>query len=148
MTHTETADVGRGQLPHGPGMRLVCGDGREGDGWFSYPVRLDLTMSVVSAVEGDAPPELGLEMMAQACGVFAAQRTQSDGIIPRGGVVGAVRNYEYEARRFVVGEQIVVRIRPDLVEAHLVVCDCELLRGADKEPSQRARVTIVMQGGE
>lgn len=142
-----------GVLPHGPGIRLVCDYGLEADGWVSFSIRLSRSMSVVASEYGTAVPELGLEIMAQACGMVAARQALHDTHsshrdLPQRmlqGVVGAVRNYEFEVRSFSVEEDIAVRVRPDLVEAHLVVCDCELYRVASEVPSQRARITIVMQ---
>lgn len=132
-------------LPHGPGMQLLVGGGEVVDGWLTFRVNLTPTLSVVE-VDGLAPSELGLEMMAQACGMLVAGEEHTEHKAPRVGVVGAVRGYSYDAEPFRVGEGIRVRVKADVCEDDLVVCEGELYRGDVTTPSQRARITLIVSG--
>lgn len=130
-------------LPHGEGLRLVRGTGTPVGEWRSYLVTLGSSISALTP-DGQAAPELGLEMMAQACGMLLAQ----EGAAGRIGLVGAVRSYRYGPLPFQVGEAIEVRVRPELLEPSLVVCEAELYRGAADVPSQSARITISIRAEE
>jgi predicted hotdog family 3-hydroxylacyl-ACP dehydratase len=130
-------------LPHGPGMQLLSGEGESIDGWLAYDVDLCSTMSVLEA-DGSAPPELGLEMMAQACGMLIANNSGSEMGQRRIGVVGAVRGYSYIPAPFHVGERARVQVKADVCEDGIVVCDGELYRGDELSPSQRARITLIV----
>lgn len=124
-------------------MQLLSESGEFVEGWLSYSVRLLTEMSVVDS-RGEAPAELGLEMMAQACGMLTAHATMDGRNAPRIGVIGAVRGYRYSVEPFKVGEAITVRVRADLVEDSIVVCDGEVYRGDAEGVSQRARITLII----
>jgi predicted hotdog family 3-hydroxylacyl-ACP dehydratase len=129
-------------LPHGEGLRLVQGAGVTAGEWRSFPVTIQPSLSALSA-RGEAAPELGLEVMAQACGMLLANKeTQDQGATSRIGFVGAARSYRYEPIPFRVGEQLEVRVKPELLEESLVVCEAELYRGANGAPAQSARITL------
>lgn len=131
-------------LPHGAGMKLLRGTPTLVEGWLRCDVALSPHLSVVDS-SGRASAELGLEMMAQACGVFLAHESNRSGSGPRVGMVGAVRGYEYETLPFHVGEEISVRVKSDLCEESIIVCEAELYRSMAPEPSQRARITLILK---
>lgn len=139
MTRPSPCEV----LPHGAGMRLLATSGELVDGWLEYPVRLSSEMSIVDE-RRLAPPELGLEMMAQACGMLVASESSGDSGGRRIGVVGAVRGYEYGCVPFEVSEDVRVRVKADVAEEDIVVCDAELYRGSEGSPAQRARITLIV----
>lgn len=134
-------------MPHGEGLQLVRGRGIERDGWVVFSVRIDAAVSALSE-GGEAAPELGLEVMAQGCGALLARiDSEASESVHRFGVVGAVRSYRYEATPFRVGEHLEVRVKPDLVERNLIVCDAELYRGRSSEAAQSARLTLIIGEG-
>lgn len=141
---TLIADALIDALPHGKGMRLLCGSPVVSQEWLRCDVALSSDLSVVDA-KGRAPAELGLEMMAQACGVLLAREAAQHGAAPRVGMVGAVRGYEYDTVPFQVGEDVYVRVKSDLCEESLIVCEAELFRDGAVAPSQRARITLILK---
>lgn len=130
-------------LPHGKGMRLLTGAGELVDGWLSYLARLSSDMSIVDRY-GVAPAEVGLEIMAQACGMLSADAYVDGQATPRVGVIGAVRGYRYSAEPFRVGEAMRVRVKADVIEDSIVVCEGELYRDGAAEAAQRARITLII----
>ena len=140
-------------LPHGAGLRFLAGAGRRDGDAFIFEALLSEQLSIAE-VDSTIAPEAGLEMMAQACGMVLAN-AQADGasfvddlkvrMSPRRGVVGAVRGYEYAVEPFRIGERVIVRVCPDVVEPELLVCDAEIVRG-DNSVCQRARITLIVQG--
>lgn len=134
-------------LPHGEGLQLVRGRGVERDGWVVFSVQLHEGISALSK-EGEAAPELGLEIMAQACGTMLVRIDgEVSDVARRVGVVGAVRSYRYDPAPFRAGERLEVRVKPDVVETTLVVCDAEVYRVGRSEASQSARLTLVIGEG-
>lgn len=134
-------------LPHGPGMQLLDGGGELVDGWLRYHVTISSRLSVLE--DGAwAPPELGLEMMAQACGMLTARDESSLSSGPRMGVVGAVRGYSYEPTAFQLGDEFEVRVRAEMVEDALVVCEGALHRKGSETPLQQARITLILSDVE
>lgn len=135
-------------LPHGEGLRLVRGAGVAVGEWRSFPVTIEPSLSALSS-RGEAAPELGLEMMAQACGMLLAQQgAPSQGASGRVGLVGAARSYRYELAPFRIGDKLEVRVKPELVEESLVVCEAELYRSAGGAPAQSARITLSIRAEE
>jgi predicted hotdog family 3-hydroxylacyl-ACP dehydratase len=132
-------------LPHGPGMRLLDGPGSVVDGWLTFQVRLS-TELVVCGEDGVAPAELGLEIMAQACGMAIVIDGRSGSAGAMRGVVGAIRGYEYSTNPLVLSQSLVARVKRDLVDGNVVVCDAELLHEGETSPLQMARITIVLMG--
>jgi predicted hotdog family 3-hydroxylacyl-ACP dehydratase len=126
-------------LPHGPGLHFL-GERRESsDGELAYAVLLSNNLCVVGAA-GTIEPEVGLEIMAQACGMLmSADNVQRE---KSAGVVAAVRGYEYSATPLFVGQRLIVTARPVMVDGELAVCEGEL---ADEEGRalQMARITLV-----
>ncbi len=133
-------------LPHGPALQLLRDTVREVDGWLECEVDLQSTLCVVES-DGVVAPEVGLEMMAQACGVVSAEPVGGAPQLKRIGFVAAVRGYEYRLEPFVVGQVIRARIRPEICEDSLVVCQAELLIDGEDVPRQRARITLVLREG-
>lgn len=129
-------------LPHGAGMQLLDGPGRLLDGWLAFKVRRGPDV-VVYASDGTAPPELGLEIMAQACGMAAAQNSGGKAPQSMQGVVGAIRGYEYGTEPLLRSQALIARVKSDLVDGSVVVCDAELSREGETTPAQKARITIV-----
>lgn len=129
-------------LPHGAGMQLLEGPGRIVDGWLSFKVRRSADLVVYSS-DGTAPPELGLEIMAQACGMAAVLNAESNASPAMRGVVGGIRGYEYGTAPLVNSHPLIARVKSDLVDGSVVVCDAELLQEDEKTPLQKARITIV-----
>ena len=130
-------------LPHGAGMRLLSQPGALLDGWMTYEVVMEPWFSVLED-GASAPPELGLEMMAQACGMVVADNDNGAPPSARIGVVGAVRGYTYTPLPFVVGERVSVRVKPEVLEAGVAVCEGEIYRAGNSSPDQRARITLVI----
>lgn len=137
----DPADV----LPHGPGMRLLDGPGSVVDGWLTFWVRSKSGV-VVYSDQGVAPAELGLEIMAQACGMATVKGGSKGTAGAMRGVVGAVRGYEYHTNPLVLSQPLVARVKSDLVDGDVVVCDAELLCQGETIPLQKARITIVLMG--
>lgn len=156
MSNNDTTTAERGirsaeseaYLPHGPGLRLVTTPGVETGEWREFQVTLAPELSILmrdpKTGESFIPPETGLEIMAQACGMLAAALP---GATPGAvGVVGAVRGYEYETRDFRVGEVLQARVKPIMLERELIVCEGELSVVGEERARQRARITVVLQG--
>ena len=135
----------RAVLPHGPGLQLLGERIETADAWLTYGVSLTSDLSVCNE-HGQIEPELGLEIMAQACGMLLAlEETHSEKTI---GVVASVRGYEYTNQPFSVGQTLIVRVRPEMTDASLVVCEGELCTHGGGEVIQRARITLLLQGVE
>jgi predicted hotdog family 3-hydroxylacyl-ACP dehydratase len=132
-------------LPHGPGLQLL-GERIDTTGeWLTYSVSLTSGLSVCDS-RGHIEPEIGLEIMAQACGMLLAlEESHSKKAI---GVVASVRGYEYTIEPFSVGQTLIVRVRPEMTDASLVVCEGELCTHADLQVIQRARITLLLRGIE
>ncbi len=133
-------------LPHGPTLQLLRDGGREVDGWIEFGVGLESTLCVVES-DGSVAAEVGLEMMAQACGVAMARPFDGVPALKRIGFVAAVRGYEYRLEPFVVGQVVRARVRPEMCEESLVVCEAELFVDGEDAPRQRARITLVLREG-
>ena len=129
------------RLPHGPGLHFL-GEQREGAGAdLIFAVLLTNDLCVVGA-DGTIEPEVGLEIMAQACGMLVA------GELVHGkrsrGVVAAVRGYEYHLTPLAIGQRLVVTARPVMVDGELAVCEGEIAeQGQGSAVIQRARITLV-----
>jgi predicted hotdog family 3-hydroxylacyl-ACP dehydratase len=79
--------------------------------------------------------------MAQACGMLLSTETSLDaGTL---GVVAAVRGYEYSSEPFLVGQTLIVTVRPVMLEGELAVCEGELCEQQGGSVLQRARITLV-----
>lgn len=133
-------------LPHGPTLQLLRAGGRQVDDWYEFEVGLESTLCVVES-NGTVAAEVGLEMMAQACGVAMARPADGSPALKRIGFVAAVRGYEYRLEPFVVGQVIRARVRPEMCEESLVVCEAELLLDGEDAARQRARITLVLREG-
>jgi predicted hotdog family 3-hydroxylacyl-ACP dehydratase len=136
----------RDVLPHGPTLQLLRDGGRKIEDWFEFDVELESTSCVVES-DGRVAAEVGLEMMAQACGVTLARPAEGSPALKRIGFVAAVRGYEYRLEPFVVGQEIRARVRPEMCEESLVVCETELYVSGEDAPRQRARITLVLREG-
>lgn len=134
-------------LPHGPGMRLVEDPRDSGDGWLVFKVRQSADLVVYDAA-GLAPAELGLEIMAQACGMAAAWNAAGETPRTRRGVVGAIKGYEYGTELLARSDAMIARVKSDLEGGSVLVCDAELSREGGIAPLQKARVTIVFMEGD
>lgn len=133
----------RDLLPHGPGLQVLGEQLDRGDDWLTYGVNLTDRLSVFDE-SGVAVPELGLEIMAQACGMLLGARSSGGkGVF---GVVASVRSYEYLTESFVVGEELIVRVKPEMVGEDVVVCEGELFRRDQAEPIQVARIALMLRG--
>jgi predicted hotdog family 3-hydroxylacyl-ACP dehydratase len=128
-------------LPHGPGLRFISSAGTESSEGVIFDVTITDALSVIEA-DGTVVPEAGLEIMAQACGMMIAHHRPQEATCVRG-VVAAVRGYQYDAKPFQRGDALIVRVKVDLVESSLVVCDAEISRGGGSV-EQRARITLVL----
>jgi predicted hotdog family 3-hydroxylacyl-ACP dehydratase len=129
-------------LPHGPGLQLLGERIDTTDEWLTYSVSLNSELSVCDA-QGHIEPEIGLEIMAQACGMLLAlEESHSKKSL---GVVASVRGYEYTVQPFSVGQTLIVRVRPEMSDASLVVCEGELCTHADLEVIQSARITLLLR---
>jgi predicted hotdog family 3-hydroxylacyl-ACP dehydratase len=136
----------RDVLPHGPTLQLLRDGGRKIEGWFEFEVELQSTLCVVES-DGTVSPEVGLEVMAQACGVAMAHPGDGAFAPKRIGFVAAVRGYEYRLEPFVVGQLIRARVRPEMCEESLIVCEAELFVDGEDVARQRARITLVLKEG-
>lgn len=134
-------------LPHGPALQLLRDCGREVDGWLECDVGLESARCVVES-DGTVAAEVGLEMMAQAAGVALARQEDGASMMRRVGFVAAVRGYDYRLEPFVVGQAIRVRVRPEMREESLMVCEAELFVDREESPRQRARITLVVREKE
>ena len=134
-------------LPHGKGLQFLTNTGTMRDGWLEFIVRFSQELSVVDA-QGLIDPEVGLELMAQACGMVLLQGEPGAAASPRLGVIAAVRGYEYAVQAFAVGESVRVRVKSDLVDASVVVCEGELFSDMIDTRCQHARITLVIKEGE
>ena len=157
-------------LPHGQSLQffptLVEKELTEGgafqrvdrDGIVTYRFRVELREDLCVYSEGGvAPAELGLEIMAQAAGITLAlmrgiphpqdnerlKASESEARVG-GGVVAAVRGYEFAPVEFRKGEVALIEILPEVVEDHLGVFVTSLQRANESTVSQRARVTLVI----
>ena len=136
-------------LPHGAGLQLLKDVGQRYEDRWEFVTALEPRSSALLA-DGEGVPELGLEIMAQAAGVVIAHErmAQAGSSAVAGGVVGAVRGYEYQSSNFTTAHGIRIVVRSDMCDEVVGVCQCELFVDEEAAPRQRARITIILQQGK
>ncbi len=117
-----------GLLPHGPDMTLLDRvTARHPD---SVTVAVEIHAGSPFGVAGHGvPAHVGLEYMAQACGVFAGLQARARGEPVRVGFLLGTRRYLASRPWFADGETLEVTARLVLRDGPMAVFDCRISAG-------------------
>jgi predicted hotdog family 3-hydroxylacyl-ACP dehydratase len=123
-------------LPHAPPMVLLD---RVVD-WTETTVTAALTIRPETPFfepRRGVPSHVGIEWMAQACGLFAGLEAKSTGQPVRLGFLLGTRRYRAERFWFIEGEQPVISARLSFRERGMAVFDCHIaVVGVDAASAQ------------
>lgn len=112
-------------LPHGPELMLL--DRVLAKDADAVVVAVAIGADSLFAVAGHGvPAHVGLEYMAQACGVLAGLEAQSRGETVRVGFLLGTRRYRAARPWFTIGERLEVTARLVLRDGPMAVFDCRI----------------------
>ena len=118
-------------LPHGAEMVLLDNLLSWEEGFISTGLTIRAGMPFYEAPHG-VPCHVGLEYMAQACGVYAGLLGIRAGRSVRLGFLLGTRNFHAETGHFAEGVNLTITAREILREDKMGVFDCRIMDG-DKE---------------
>jgi predicted hotdog family 3-hydroxylacyl-ACP dehydratase len=130
-------------LPHRPPMVLL--DEAVGYDDTSAVAAVTLRPDHPFAGADGVPAHVGIELMAQACGVFVGAHALARGEPVRLGVLLGSRDYRAAVDRFGIGERLEVQARLVFRDAEMGVFDCSIGRGGSEgggPPLARARLNV------
>lgn len=112
-------------LPHGPPMVLLDAVVDETDASLTAAVTIRPDSPFGVAGEG-VPAHVGIEYMAQACGVFAGLQAQRTGLPVRLGFLLGTRRYHASVPWLRVGWRLTVTVTAVFREGQMGVFDCRI----------------------
>ncbi len=118
-------------LPHAPPMVLLD----EVLGWEQGKVATALTIRPESpffSQEGGVPSYIGLEYMAQTCGVYAGIEAKNQEQPVRLGFLLGTRNFHASIDRFLLGDRLVIEATEVFRQDGMGVFDCRIKNGDEE----------------
>jgi len=115
-------------LPHAPPMVLLD----EVLGWDHGQVMTAVTIrnDSIFFTEGKGVPiYIGLEYMAQTCGIYAGIETLNAGQPVQPGYLLGTRNFLGETEWFSLGSRLVIDAKEVFRQERMAVFDCKIMRG-------------------